>query len=221
MGCAGSKRTKIVKFQEPGSPPQQSEKTANQTTATPPGNNNDESATQPTKVEDNSLQQNKNNNKANEQPQLIPIIELPKTTVEHGEPAPQKSLNAKESATNEQDSAKDNSKDATMPATDRRPMSGGVWETRSTVIDATTSRIYSPTRMASSAFASKTLTILHFNDVYNIEPRDQEPVGGAARFVTKIKSFSEVNGGAEPMVLFSGDLLNPSLSKLCIFSAMW
>ena len=53
------------------------------------------------------------------------------------------------------------------------------------------------------------LTIIHFNDVYNIEPRDTDPVGGAARFVTKVQSFSDKN----PLVLFSGDCLNPSLSK--------
>ena len=52
------------------------------------------------------------------------------------------------------------------------------------------------------------LTVIHFNDVYNIEARDQEPVGGAARFVTKVRSFPD-----EPLILFSGDCLNPSLSK--------
>ena len=51
------------------------------------------------------------------------------------------------------------------------------------------------------------ITIIHFNDVYNIEPRDQEPVGGAARFITKVRSFPN-----EPLILFSGDCLNPSLS---------
>jgi hypothetical protein len=35
--------------------------------------------------------------------------------------------------------------------------------------------------------SSKTLKLLHFNDVYNIEARAQEPCGGAARFVTKVK----------------------------------
>ncbi|XP_064639871.1 mannosylglucosyl-3-phosphoglycerate phosphatase-like isoform X2 [Lineus longissimus] len=51
------------------------------------------------------------------------------------------------------------------------------------------------------------ITILHFNDVYNIEPRDVEPVGGAARQTMLIKSLSHLN----PLVLFSGDALNPSL----------
>jgi 5'-nucleotidase len=54
----------------------------------------------------------------------------------------------------------------------------------------------------------KTLTILHFNDVYNVESADKEPVGGAARFCTALKSFSHLN----PLVLFSGDVLAPSFS---------
>lgn len=55
----------------------------------------------------------------------------------------------------------------------------------------------------------KNLTIIHFNDVYSIEPHEEEPVGGAARFVTKVKEFSD----EKPLILFSGDCLNPSLSK--------
>ena len=53
------------------------------------------------------------------------------------------------------------------------------------------------------------MTILHFNDVYNIEPRDREPVGGAARFATKVASFKHLN----PLIAFSGDCLNPSTSE--------
>lgn len=54
-----------------------------------------------------------------------------------------------------------------------------------------------------------TLTILHFNDVYNIEEKEKEPVGGAARFKTKLSSLQHLN----PLVLFSGDALNPSNSE--------
>eukprot|EP01012_Entosiphon_sulcatum_P008574 TRINITY_DN146_c0_g1_i3.p1 TRINITY_DN146_c0_g1~~TRINITY_DN146_c0_g1_i3.p1 ORF type:complete len:611 (-),score=130.21 TRINITY_DN146_c0_g1_i3:160-1992(-) len=54
---------------------------------------------------------------------------------------------------------------------------------------------------------SDEITIIHFNDVYNIEPRTQEPVGGAARFVTMVKSFAN----RKPLVLFSGDAFNPSI----------
>lgn len=47
------------------------------------------------------------------------------------------------------------------------------------------------------------IEIFHFNDVYEIEPRDREPVGGVARFIGKIKSFPDA------MVLFSGDWFVP------------
>lgn len=58
------------------------------------------------------------------------------------------------------------------------------------------------------------LSILHFNDVYNIEANSAvEPIGGAARFCTAIKSFSHLN----PLVLFSGDAFSPSMRKFCSF----
>lgn len=60
-----------------------------------------------------------------------------------------------------------------------------------------------------TATKSRQLTILHFNDVYNIEPREKEPVGGAARFATKLASFKHLN----PLIVFSGDCLNPSTSE--------
>ena len=53
------------------------------------------------------------------------------------------------------------------------------------------------------------LTIIHFNDVYNIEPSDRDPVGGAARFKTKIKELASKN----PLVLFGGDVFSPSHCK--------
>ncbi|CAG2103416.1 unnamed protein product [Medioppia subpectinata] len=49
--------------------------------------------------------------------------------------------------------------------------------------------------------------ILHFNDCYNVEPRSEEPSGGAARLVTAFNSFKHLN----PMVLFSGDIIAPSI----------
>ena len=53
-----------------------------------------------------------------------------------------------------------------------------------------------------------TLTILHYNDVYNIDQQvKSEPVGGASRFVTAINSFKDL----DPLVLFSGDAFNPSM----------
>ena len=49
------------------------------------------------------------------------------------------------------------------------------------------------------------LTILHFNDVYDIFANDEEPVGGAARFCKAVKDIK-----GDPLILFSGDCLNPS-----------
>ena len=43
--------------------------------------------------------------------------------------------------------------------------------------------------------------------VYNIEQRAIEPVGGAARFAAAVRRYQ----GEHPLVLFSGDCLNPSL----------
>ena len=60
-----------------------------------------------------------------------------------------------------------------------------------------------------TATKSPQMTIVHFNDVYNIEPREKEPVGGAARFATKLASFKDQN----PLIVFSGDCLNPSTSE--------
>jgi len=54
---------------------------------------------------------------------------------------------------------------------------------------------------------AKVLTLLHFNDVYNIEPGTRDPCGGAARFAWKVKSMAK----EKPMVIFSGDAYNPAL----------
>ncbi|XP_049291508.1 snake venom 5'-nucleotidase isoform X3 [Anopheles funestus] len=52
------------------------------------------------------------------------------------------------------------------------------------------------------------LTIIHYNDVYNIDANSKsEPIGGAARFCTAVKSFNQLN----PLVLFSGDAFSPSM----------
>ena len=51
----------------------------------------------------------------------------------------------------------------------------------------------------------KRFTILHFNDVYEIESRRQNPVGGVARFIRRLKD------APEGLVLFSGDALAPSI----------
>lgn len=55
------------------------------------------------------------------------------------------------------------------------------------------------------------LNIIHYNDIYNVESNSsREPVGGAARFLTAIKSFANLN----PLILFSGDAFSPSIRKL-------
>ena len=58
--------------------------------------------------------------------------------------------------------------------------------------------------------AEPTLTVLHFNDVYNVEGGQQEPVGGAARFCTALKSLAHLH----PLILFSGDIFAPSFSTI-------
>lgn len=55
--------------------------------------------------------------------------------------------------------------------------------------------------------AAETISIIHFNDVYNVESREMEPVGGAARFLTAVKSKADL----QPLVLFSGDIFAPSI----------
>ncbi|KAM7216589.1 Metallo-dependent phosphatase-like protein [Rhypophila decipiens] len=61
------------------------------------------------------------------------------------------------------------------------------------------------------------LRLLHFNDVYHLDPSSAEPVGGAARFMTLIKSYQSSNpeytSQPELITLFSGDAFNPSLES--------
>ena len=54
------------------------------------------------------------------------------------------------------------------------------------------------------------MTQVHFNDVYNVESRGVEPVGGAARFLTAVRSATS---DTEPLILFSGDIFAPSISE--------
>jgi 2',3'-cyclic-nucleotide 2'-phosphodiesterase (5'-nucleotidase family) len=51
------------------------------------------------------------------------------------------------------------------------------------------------------------LTILHFNDVYEIESVNDGALGGAARIATLVKEYADKN----PLILFSGDTLSPSI----------
>ena len=55
---------------------------------------------------------------------------------------------------------------------------------------------------------NKKLEIIHFNDVYNIEERDDDgPIrAGVARFVSAFDSYK----AKDKLVIFSGDLFFPS-----------
>lgn len=54
---------------------------------------------------------------------------------------------------------------------------------------------------------ARRFNIIHFNDVYNIESRDCEPVGGASRFVAAVEKLI---AKGPTIVLFSGDAIMPS-----------
>ena len=61
------------------------------------------------------------------------------------------------------------------------------------------------------------VTLLHFTDIYNLPSRRwQEPVGGAARLQTLLQSDAH----KDPLVLFSGDALSPSLEMSLIKPAL-
>ena len=53
--------------------------------------------------------------------------------------------------------------------------------------------------------AANELTLLHFNDVYEVQSRVREPIGGVARFIEKLRQYPDA------VTLFSGDALAPSL----------
>ncbi|KAH7050046.1 5'-nucleotidase [Macrophomina phaseolina] len=58
------------------------------------------------------------------------------------------------------------------------------------------------------------LRIIHFNDVYNINPDSREPVGGISRFQSAVKKCKAKDRGSPILTLFSGDALNPSLESI-------
>ncbi|KAI5856200.1 Metallo-dependent phosphatase [Durotheca rogersii] len=58
--------------------------------------------------------------------------------------------------------------------------------------------------------------ILHYNDVYHLDPSSSEPVGGVARFMTLVKHYRDGEkfaGLPDLVTLFSGDAFNPSLES--------
>lgn len=57
------------------------------------------------------------------------------------------------------------------------------------------------------------LRLLHYNDVYHIDPSSAEPVGGVSRFQTVVNGYRNgqvYKGQPELLTLFSGDAFNPS-----------
>lgn len=68
-----------------------------------------------------------------------------------------------------------------------------------------------------SALSLPDLRILHFNDVYNVEGAATEPVGGIARFQSRVNHYrdgEDFRGQPELLTLFSGDGYNPSLESI-------
>ena len=60
------------------------------------------------------------------------------------------------------------------------------------------------------------LRILHYNDVYHVDPSSAEPVGGIARFMTVCREYREndrYKGQPGLVTLFSGDVFSPSLES--------
>jgi 5'-nucleotidase len=57
---------------------------------------------------------------------------------------------------------------------------------------------------------AEAVTIVHFNDVYEISESASEPVGGAARFQGFMK---QVRATSDPLVIFSGDAFSPSVTS--------
>ncbi|KAJ5087065.1 hypothetical protein NUU61_008372 [Penicillium alfredii] len=63
---------------------------------------------------------------------------------------------------------------------------------------------------------SPDLRLIHYNDVYHIEPGSAEPVGGASRFQSLINYYrTDPRFAGQPDILtfFSGDAFNPSLES--------
>ncbi|KAK4225275.1 putative 5'-nucleotidase precursor [Podospora fimiseda] len=60
------------------------------------------------------------------------------------------------------------------------------------------------------------LRLIHYNDVYHLDPSSSEPVGGVARFVSLINHYRdspEYKSQPSLITLFSGDVFNPSLES--------
>lgn len=64
--------------------------------------------------------------------------------------------------------------------------------------------------IASPKTGTRTLTILHFNDAYHVDPSPTEPVGGASRMLTALRKYSS----RDPLIFFGGDIFSPSILSM-------
>ncbi|KAL6412145.1 5'-nucleotidase [Ilyonectria robusta] len=67
-----------------------------------------------------------------------------------------------------------------------------------------------------SADSPPDVRIIHYNDVYHLDPSSAEPVGGLPRFITLCREYQEgkqYEGQPKALTLFSGDAFNPSLES--------
>ena len=73
--------------------------------------------------------------------------------------------------------------------------------------------------LCEAAIREDVITLIHFNDVYNLEPTrtSDGQSAGASRFVALVKRLRRELPDA--MVLFSGDVFNPSVSTLPVACA--
>ncbi|PSR82391.1 flagellar associated protein [Coniella lustricola] len=68
----------------------------------------------------------------------------------------------------------------------------------------------------SPSSAPPDLRLIHYNDVYHLDPSSAEPVGGISRFISVVKEYQEgdrFKGQPDCLTLFSGDAFNPSLES--------
>ena len=54
---------------------------------------------------------------------------------------------------------------------------------------------------------NETFSVLHFNDVYDLQPEQNEPKAGAAYFKALLDRYRKQN----TLTLFSGDVFAPSV----------
>lgn len=74
----------------------------------------------------------------------------------------------------------------------------------------------SSTTYASGRKGPADLRILHYNDVYHVDPASAEPIGGLARFMKLCKDYQEGDEYKDQpklVTFFSGDAFNPSLES--------